>query len=274
MMALRLLDIEWFKARHRAVFWVTSGFFVSMFLLFLGITQYRHAAGLDERPFSLPRDWLDLLRGPGGLGVLLITVAVVLLVASERTWRTQRQNVIDGLSRGQFFTGKLLLALLLVLIYWITPIVTGLVFAIFDGRPGYTDGTGPLLPVAMLHAYGGFFVHLIATAAQAFMFAIIASSSGSALALTFVFSIAQMPIFLLLSSRAEYWIAVARRAPTMVFDQLTNPAIWDPDRLAQLNEARQGLPPLLPGAEAIALALGYTALFVGIAWLAFRHRDL
>ncbi|HEX6309330.1 MAG TPA: ABC transporter permease [Longimicrobiales bacterium] len=274
MMALRLLDIEWFKTRHRIVFWVTSGFFASMFLLFLGITQYRHAAGLDERPFTLPRDWLSLLQGPGGLAVLLVTVAVVLLVASEQAWRTQRQNVIDGLSRGQFFSGKLLLALLLVLIYWITPIVMGLVFAIFDGRPGYTDGTGPLLPATMLQAYAGFFVHLLATAAQAFMFAILASSSGAALALTFVFSIAQLPILLLLASRAEYWIGIARRAPAMVFDQLTNPGTWDSDRLAQLNESRQGLPPLLPGGEAVALAFAYTALFVGIGWLAFRRRDL
>jgi len=56
---------------------------------------------------------------------------------------------------------------------------------------------------------------------------------------------------------------------------LFNPGVYDAEMLAQLNEIRPDmLPPLLPGHEAVVFALGYAVLFVAIAWLAFRRRDL
>jgi ABC-2 type transport system permease protein len=275
MIALRLLDVEWFKARHRAVFWVTTGFFAVLYLLMLGITQYQHAKDpANNSSFSLPGDWLMLLQGPGDLGVLLVIVTLVLLVASERTWRTQRQNVIDGLSRAQFFSGKLLLGLLLVIIFWLMPAVLGMVFAVFDGAPGYTDGTGPFLSPLVLKVFGGYFVHLAATAALAVMFGTIASSSGAALALTFVFMIGLTPITMLLAERGGVWLEIARRSPFLVFDQLTNPAIYDAAQRADFNERMPDFMALLAGIEANLLSLAYALLFITIAWLAFRRRDL
>ena len=277
MIALRLLGTEWLKARHRPVFWVTTGAFLSLFCLMLGISQYQHALDPDNnRAFSLPGRWLMLIGNTSDLAVVLVIVALALLIASERTWRTDRQNVIDGLSRAQFFSGKLLLALLVVVVFWLMTIAMGLFFALFDGAAGYTDGTGPLLPATIQFILGGYFVHLVAVAAMALMFGMIASSSGAALALTLVFMIAQAPILFYLAEEGGAWLEIARRAPFFVFGQLTNPVIYDAARLADHNVRTQGtpMPPLLPGVEANLFALGYAVLFVSVGWLAFRRRDL
>lgn len=277
MIALRLLGIEWLKARHRLVFWVTTGAFLGIFSLGLGINQYQHALHPEgNSAFSLPGQWLVLIGSTSDLAVVLVIVALALLTASERTWRTDRQNVIDGLSRAQFFSGKMLLALLVVVVFWLLTIGLGLFFALFDGAAGYADGSGPFLPATIRYVLGGYFVHLTVVAAMALMFAMIASSSGAALALTLVFMIAQAPILMYLAEEGGAWLEIARRAPFFVFGQLTNPVIYDAARLADHNTRTQGtpMPPLLPGIEANLLALGYAVLFVSFGWLVFRRRDL
>src|SRR5690606_1547854 len=128
----------------------------------------------------------------------------------------------------------------------------GVVFAAFDGAPGYTDGTGPLLPASVVSVLGGNFVHLVGTAANAFMFGIVASGFGAALAFTFIFLVGQAPIVALLPRQDEFWVEVARPAPFNVFDHLTNPVIYDAARLAEMNRSREGIERLLSGFEANA----------------------
>jgi ABC-type transport system involved in multi-copper enzyme maturation permease subunit len=277
MIALRLLAIEWLKTRRRPVFWLTTGAFLGIFSLGLGINQYHHALDPENNSaFSLPGRWQMLIGGTSDLAWVLVVVALALLTASERTWRTDRQNIIDGLSRTQFFAGKVLLALVVVLTFWLMTIAIGMFFALFDGAAGYTDGTGPLFPTGIRYVLGGYLVHLTAVAGMALMFGVIASSSGAALALTFVFMIAQTPILMYLADESEVWMEIARRAPVFVLSQLTNPAIYDAARLAEFNTRMQGtpMPSLLPGIEANLFALGYAVLFAAIGWLSFRRRDL
>lgn len=275
MIARKLLGIEWFKARHHSAFWVTTLFPVALLVLVFGIAQSEHARHPERASgFSLPRGWLSLLAGIPTLNVMLVIALVTLLVASERTWRTQRQNVIDGLSRGQFFSAKLLLAGLVAAIFWAIPVVVALVMAVFDGSPGYTDGSGPFLPPLVRQMFAGYFLHLLAVAALAFMFGIIATSSGAALGLAFVFLLGQAPIIGLAMAKGGAWQEFALRLPLMVFGALTERATYDA-AVRELMAARStGMPPGLGVAEIYLWTFAYTGAFVAVAWLAFRRRDL
>jgi hypothetical protein len=61
-----------------------------------------------------------ILGTAAGLGSLFTGVLMILLFAPEFSWRTARQNVIDGLSKERFYAGKVILLARLVLILMAT----------------------------------------------------------------------------------------------------------------------------------------------------------
>ena len=59
------------------------------------------------------------------VGFIFAAVLVILLVAAEFGWRTARQNVIDGLSKTQWFAAKVLLLPLLTALFLALRVLVG-----------------------------------------------------------------------------------------------------------------------------------------------------
>src|SRR5437870_2820493 len=114
----KLVAIEWIKIRKRSVFWVAVVVHATVIGIALGAQQYAHHITATDKPFTLPDGWLSLISMATQIGQLMMFIAIALLTASETVWRTQRQNVIDGLSRGQYFSAKLIVVAMLALIMW------------------------------------------------------------------------------------------------------------------------------------------------------------
>src|SRR5690606_11850382 len=103
-----LFRTEMIKVRRRPAFWVAVLALLAALALTYGIRL--HASVKHGRtPAPLPEAWEGILLGTGPLPALLAAVALILLTASEFSWRTARQNVIDGLSKNEWFLAKLLL---------------------------------------------------------------------------------------------------------------------------------------------------------------------
>ncbi len=116
----RLLRIEWIKTTRRRAFWVALGFlaFVCALTLIGQLVQGRQG---DGAPFVAPFAWAMTAAELGPMPAFFLSLVVVMLVTSEFSWRTARQNVIDGLSREQFFAAKLLTVLLTVTVFLSVP---------------------------------------------------------------------------------------------------------------------------------------------------------
>ena len=283
MIPLKLIQVEWFKVRRRFAFWASMlGYFG--LLVFGFFMMYREQVRRPEaQHFSLPGDWVEITQMAASIGGFVVTIAIVLLTASEKTWRTERQNVIDGLSRNQYFLGKLMLFVAVSLLLWVGTIgITSGFGAAFRGRAP-TDA--PLIDVLSLQLLGGLLVRFIFLGAVAFCFALIASGSGAALAFAVLFIILQAPVFELFVARGGLWADIARYLPDRVMDNLTNITIYDPDRLQTMNErarevaARVGSESarareLLSPARALSAAGIYIALFTTGGWWSIRRRDL
>jgi hypothetical protein len=131
---LHLLKIEWLKIKSYRAFWVFSLLYLaSIFLLnYIGwSTQQRvlgsSAEGAAMNPYAFPKVWQTvtwmsswLLYFPGML--------MIMLMANEFTFKTHRQNVIDGLSRQQFIGVKILLVLILAVITVVLNFITAIIF--------------------------------------------------------------------------------------------------------------------------------------------------
>jgi len=117
-----LLRIELIKTFHRRAFWVALAFLalISGISLVSELLQGRRGFAA---PFVAPFAWASAAAGIGPMPAFFLSLTVVMLVTSEFTWRTARQNVIDGLSKEQFFLAKWLMAILVTIMFIAVPFV-------------------------------------------------------------------------------------------------------------------------------------------------------
>jgi hypothetical protein len=200
------------------------------------------------------------------IAVFFTAIVLILLVSNEFSWRTARQNVIDGLSKEEFFVAKLLLL----------PVVSLLFFAILVGVGGgfgaagtqSAGAAGPLLRTVDARALGGALVGLLGWVSFAFLLAVTIRSAGAAMGAFFLYFIVEQAVGGALARLGEGVAAVVRLLPMAVFK-----ALWEP--------ARYGVVPLekgetLPVATSLLVVVGaaYALTFVAIAFLLYRRRDL
>ena len=142
---LYLLKIDLKKLTSYRTFWVVSGlYFLTLgfgaasgmeFLKWMARTfeDFGQEINIDRIPlYHFPDVWLNLIWCAGLLKIVL-AVMVVISVTNEFAYRTVRQNVIDGLSRSEFFFSKVLtnavLCLASVVLIFVIGLVTGLIYS-------------------------------------------------------------------------------------------------------------------------------------------------
>ncbi|HEX4935507.1 MAG TPA: hypothetical protein VFV33_20140, partial [Gemmatimonadaceae bacterium] len=222
-----------------------------------------------ERALTLPRAWGEVFGGPGVLAAFFASIVLILLVSSEFTWRTSRQNVIDGLSKEEFFGAKLLLLPAVGLFFFAVLCLVGggagLAATIAKGPVG---GASPLMRPEDVALMGGALLGLLGWASLAFLLGITIRSTGSAIGAFFLYFIVEQVLGGLAGVVSPALAAAAGFAPNAVFKSL-----WEP--------VRYGVVPLKAG-QALGVAThwyvvagaAWIALFLGAAFLLYRRRDL
>lgn len=276
-MAGVLLRIELLKAVKRRAFWMALGLFAT-FNIIGTIVAIRDAQRYPQDPyappFALPDSWSDILRETVTVGPFFVAVLTILLFAPEFTWRTGRQNVIDGLSKERLFAGKIMVLAGLVLLFLATPLLIGGGGALFSPSEG-----GPVLVRPTDLSYmGGYFLVLLLFGSGALMLASLIRASGPALGVLLLYLIVEELLSGLMSRIGEAWQEATAYLPLNVFEDLGNNLVHYPERLAAVNESRakRGAAPLeFLDVEVLAIAaLAYSAIFVLIAFASMRRRDL
>lgn len=117
---IRLFQLEWLKLRHYRPFWVLMGMFVVVLVLStcMGVffLEYLKRQGADFDGidptiipiYDFPDVWHNMAYMANIVKVVLGFV-VVISAANEVSYRTLRQNIIDGLSKKEFWLSKLTL---------------------------------------------------------------------------------------------------------------------------------------------------------------------
>ncbi len=141
---LHLLEIDFKKLFSYRTFWIVCGlYFVAIgfstasgmeFLKWLAGTFDKFGSQLNVNRIPLyhfPDVWLNLVWWSGFFKILL-GIMVVISITNEYTYRTLRQNIIDGLSRWQFLLSKILTNLVLsiasVFLVFLIALITGFIY--------------------------------------------------------------------------------------------------------------------------------------------------
>lgn len=264
------------KMSRRPATLVVVGFVALVSALGFGL-RWWSALGDTRRSFALPDAWAEIVTGNAQGTVIFGSVLVILLVASEFSWRTARQNVIDGLSKAAWFRGKVGLLVVVGLLLLVVRAGIGAAFA--------AAGTDPLtlqavLPGARhLSAMGGFLLGFLGYASLALAVALAVRGTGASLGVWFLYVVLVEQLLRAGLGRLGGAAAeAARYLPVGVFQQLSSWVQHDPvaagRAASRAAAAGGGAPEAWEWSVLLPVAVGWIVLLVGLSWMAFRRRDL
>jgi ABC-type transport system involved in multi-copper enzyme maturation permease subunit len=137
-----ILKTEWLKIKNYPAFWwvfaITALTYPGINYLFLyvyqDISKEKSATGkvlkaLIGNPFALPEGWRTMAYF-SSFFIYIPAIVVIMLITNEYTYKTNRQNIIDGWSRKNFMAAKmidvLLLSAIVTLLYSVFALIIGL----------------------------------------------------------------------------------------------------------------------------------------------------
>ena len=267
---LHLLRIDLKKMTNYRTFWVIAG-------LYFGVLGFGSASGMEflkwmKRTFEdfggdlniyriplyhFPDVWLNLIWCAGLLKIIL-AVLVVISISNEFTYRTLRQNIIDGLSRSEFLMSKMqmnvLLSLMSVVMITVIALVTGLIYSP-DIRWKWVIADIEFIPL--------YFLEVFMFLSYALMLGILVQRAG-------------LTIILLLLSHAIEAIINANLIEDYIpvlEDFLPMRSIWN---LIEMPFARYALQEIKDYVDykAVAIVVGWIIIFNYISYFKLKRSDI
>lgn len=220
---MNLLKTEWLKIKKYPAFWgvigITAlsypGINYIFFHVYHNLTEKKEQAAriaklLIGNPFAFPEAWHTVAYFSSWF-VFIPAVVVIMLVTNEYNYKTHRQNVIDGWSRNQFMTAKLIDILLVSLL------ITILYIAV-SGIIGWTNSDAGS-DIWRLSYYSGLFaLQTIAQLSIAFLIGFLAKRAFVALGIFIFYFIVLENILVGLGKR--YVSDAGRFLPLEISDRL------------------------------------------------------
>ncbi len=140
-----LIKIEWLKIKKYPVFWWMLGIvfltYPSINLMFYKAFSYTPPAESKEamatgilkailgEPYAFPEVWHNVAFF-SSVFIVIPAILVVMLINNEYTYKTNRQNIIDGWNRKDFVLSKLIdvaiISVAITVVYMLTTIIFGL----------------------------------------------------------------------------------------------------------------------------------------------------
>ena len=139
---MSIVTTEWLKIKKYPAFWLIFGITAlsypginwMFYQVYLEVMGKETAAAqlakyyLGGSPFAFPEVW-HTVAFASSLFVFIPSVVIIMLITNEYTYKTQRQNIIDGWSRNNFMRAKLIdvfiISMLITLLYVIVCLVIG-----------------------------------------------------------------------------------------------------------------------------------------------------
>lgn len=185
---LSLLKIEWLKVKNYKAFIIIISCFALgvvaanyiVYATYNTFTQDVEAAALltgSYKPYAFENTWQTTSYVTGWI-LLLPSLLIVILTTNEFTYRTHRQNIIDGWSRQQFTNVKLMVALLMAVATTVLVFLTAILFGAISGAPFSFNGISHI---------GFFFLKALSYNMIAVLFSVLLRRTGFAIGLFFIY---------------------------------------------------------------------------------------
>lgn len=262
-MILTLYGIEMLKMVKRLATWVTFCCFLVPIVFLFG-TPFYNARVYENAYFGFPDALPSILVQAGPVVSIFSVVLIVLLVCSEFDWRTGRQNIIDGLSRSEWFVAKLCLLPTVAFSFYGAQLALAATLAWLGTDPaargGYALGPSHLL------ALGGVALGVLCYASIAFFVSLWIRTTGPALGVALIYQ-----LFENIVARTLRGFDLDRLADSLPF-QVHN-ALFVFDHYLPPG-SRTGDSLQWPTGTLLSAGAVWVTVFVAAAYLIYSKRDL
>lgn len=272
----RLFRIEWGKIWNYNVFKILGIIYVASFLIsiialpLIEIKTNLTADNdlLDIRSFySFPIIW-DTYAYLAGKANLFLAVIVIFLIGNEFSFKTFRQHVIDGLSRDDLLTGKLIVICTIALANTILIFLFGWIFGlIYSSAYTFVD------TISHIYILGIYFIQAVSYMVLALFLTIWLRNKTLTMVVLIVYSLILEPIIRLVV-RKYVWVKLGLFFPVKVTTKLTTLPENGLIEFIKANVEINGFGDSLPLYLNVILAISYSILFYLIARRIMNKRDL
>ena len=205
---------------------------------------------------------------------LLLAILIIVMTGNEYSFRTFRQHVIDGFSRSDLLTGKAFLILAVAIYSMLMVLVFSLLFGFIFTR----DFTAAMF-VQRTYILLVYFVQAVAYMSAGFLLAVLFRNTALAIVLFILYRLIIEPVFrLFFPPEARLYFpmkVISNLTPMPEFLSIASGRDPDGGNADALNLREMGLMlEDLPVYLNLLLAMGYTGLFIFLAWLLLKRRNL
>jgi ABC-2 type transport system permease protein len=182
---LHLLKIEWLKIKNYRTFWILGSLFL---ISIVGINYIAYSIHEENAknamqkvimgsPFEFPEVWHTITYMSSFL-LFIPGLLMIISITNEFSFKTHRQNIIDGLSRTQFIHVKLVSVIILAIASTIAVFLTSLIFGLTQDADFSTTG---------LEYIGYFFIQALNYTGIALLFGVLFRRSGISIGVFFLY---------------------------------------------------------------------------------------
>ena len=205
---------------------------------------------------------------------LLLAILVIVMTGNEYSFRTFRQHIIDGFSRTQLLTGKGFLILMIGIYGLLMVLLFSLIFG-FIFTSDYSDGAF-LKKTYILLVY---FVQAIAFMSAGFFLAVLFRNTALAIVIFILYRLIIEPVMrLFFPAKARLYFpmkVIANLTPMPEFLSISSGKKQGGSEADTFSFREMGLMPEdLPVIMNLILAIGYTAIFITLAYWILQKRNL
>ncbi|MCW3080040.1 ABC transporter permease [Segetibacter sp.] len=185
----QLLKVEWMKVKHYRTFWVLSILYlVSVFgAIYIAHQIWTLAPKNNEMSkavvgalFNFPDIW-HLVSYISSFLMFMLGLLIIISFTNEYSYKTHRQNIIDGWSRKEFILVKIALTIIVALAATVAVFITALLFGLQENATSFT--------FEKIEFIGYFFIQAVSYCSAALLFSLLFKRSGITIGVFFLYTL-------------------------------------------------------------------------------------
>ena len=275
---IKLLKIEFKKILTYKVFWILFGLYFIFLAAGILLAEFMVNNMVDSMnkhlPIPLPHIniyyfpdvWQNIAFFATIRYVLIFpAIVIIILITNEFTFKTIRQNIINGMSKAEFLISKLQIILMISLIMMVSLIIGAFIIGLSHSGTNEISFFSKGIPFMF-----GFFISLFAYLVYAFFFGFLLRNTGLTIALFTLYSLIVEPIlYYFLKSPMVFKNNISAYLPVNTVLRITEyPAIPVLKKVIGLE--------LQSSVSIISLAIPllYAIIMIGIVFWIMSKKDL